>query len=593
MIMREPIIGIDLGTTNSEVAIVQNGMVTVIDANGNKILPSAVGLSHDGLLLVGESAKNQYALYPERTVVSIKRRMGSLDKVKLGDTAYLPQEISAMILKHLKAMAEDYLKCSVSKAVITVPAYFSEAQRQATKEAGEIAGLEVVRMINEPTAAALAYEAQNSKQKKVLIYDLGGGTFDVSIVSLQSQVVEVLASTGNNHLGGDDFDAKIVNFIENYLIEQGIDISQSTQARARIIRAAEKAKITLSDHPFALIEEEYLLEHQGKPYHLSLELSRDSYQKMIQPHINETLEAVHKALDSAGLMASDIEKILLVGGSTRTPIIADKLSEIFHDRPHAEIDPELCVATGAAIQASIIAGEKCNSVLVDVTPYTYGTSYLGFLSDGMLYTDVYKPIIQKNTPIPVTKSEVFFTSHDHQEVVEVSVYQGEKEDALENIEIGKFKVEGLSKVPAGNPIIINFKLDLDGMLHVTTKEKRSCLEKKLVINNVISQFTQHEISSAKERIDQLFQEPDLRDENYDGSDEDNVMTIIPKMKTHANQLIEKAELLLDRVSSEDKEDLINVIEEVKDAIANNNENNILINTEKLSDMLFYLDAEVV
>jgi molecular chaperone DnaK (HSP70) len=291
-------------------------------------------------------------------------------------------------------------------------------------------------------------------------------------------------------------------------------------------------------------------------------------------------------------MASDIEKILLVGGSTRTPIIADKLSEIFHGRPHAEIDPELCVAMGAAIQASIIAGEKCNSILVDVTPYTYGTSYLGFLSDGMPYPDVYKPIIQKNTPIPVTKSEVFFTSYDHQEVVEVSVYQGENEDALENIEIGKFKIEGLSKVPAGNQIIINFKLDLDGMLHVTTKEKRSGLEKKLVINNAISQFTQYEISSAKERIDQLFQEPDIRDDNHNGSDEGSIMTIAPKMQTHANQLIEKAELLLDRVSLEDKEDLINVIEDVKDAIANNNENNISINIEKLSDMLFYLDSEV-
>lgn len=589
--MNEPIIGIDLGTTNSEVAIIQHGKVTVIDANGNKILPSAVGLAHDGSLLIGESAKNQYVLYPERTILSIKRRMGSMDKIHLGDSAYLPQEISAMILKRLKTMAEDYLKCTISKAVITVPAYFSDAQRQATREAGEIAGLEVVRMINEPTAAALAYEAQNDEQKKVLIYDLGGGTFDVSIVSLQSQVVEVLASTGNNQLGGDDFDAKIVTFIENYLSEHGIDISQSAQAKARILRAAEKAKIVLSDHPFALIEEEYLLEHQGNPYHLSLELSRDSYQEMIMPYINETLEAVHKALDSAGLMASDIDKILLVGGSTRTPVIVDELFKIFQSRPHAEIDPELCVAIGAAIQAGIIAGEKFTSVLVDVTPYTYGTSYLGFLSDGTLSPHVYKPIIQKNTPIPVTKSEVFFTLRDNQEAIDICVYQGEQEDALENIEIGQFRIEGLSKVPAGNPIITNLKLDLDGILQVTTKEKCSGLERKLVINNAISQFTQHEMISAKNRIEQLFQEPNRDIDNNDESSDDTTQIIPLHMQNNANQLIEKAGLLLDRVSSDDKEDLINLIEAIKDAISSN-KNDLSIHIEKLSDMLFYLDAEV-
>lgn len=587
--MHEPIIGIDLGTTNSEVAIVQNGKVTVIDIKGQKILPSVVGLSQDSTLLVGAAAKNQYALYPERTILSVKRRMGSNEKIMMGDIAYSPQEVSAMILKQLKSMAEMHLQRAIKKAVITVPAYFSDAQRQATREAGELAGLEVVRIINEPTAAALAYGATQHDKKTILVYDLGGGTFDVSIVSLQAQVVEVLASTGNNYLGGDDFDAKIEHFIETYLKEEGIDISQSIQAKARVRRAAETAKITLSDHPFALIEEEYLLEHAGKPYHLSLELSRETYEEMIMPYIDETLDDVQKALDNAKLMASQIDEILLVGGSTHTPIIAEKLYEIFQIRPRAEIDPELCVATGAAIQAAILAGEKHNAVLVDITPYTFGTSYLGLLHD-FPYPHVYKALIQKNTPIPVTKSEVFFTMNDNQDTIEVHVFQGENIDALQNIEIGKFTVTGLSKVPQGNPIILNFKLDLDGILHVSAKEKRTGFEKKLIISNAIPQLTGQEMDQAKQRIAQLFEEnPEVETRTQDSQQTGLFST---KKQAEAMHIIQKAEQILDKVSSEDQEDLINLIEEIKDTVSENNESVLAEKIEKLSDMLFYLEANL-
>jgi molecular chaperone DnaK (HSP70) len=581
--IKESIIGIDLGTTNSEVAIVQDGKVIVFDYNGTKVFPSAVGLSPNGELLVGVEARNQYIASPERTVLSVKRLMGGQKKIPLGDSEYLPQEISAMILKRLKSIAEGHLSVAVSKAVITVPAYFSDAQRLATKEAGELAGLEVVKIINEPTAAALAYGVESTEKKHILVYDLGGGTFDVSVVSLESQVVEVLASTGNNHLGGDDFDAKIIEFIETHLKENDIDISQSMQAKARIRHAAERAKITLSDNPFALIEEEYLLEHKGKPYHLSLELSREHYRELIMPYIDETLRAVHKALDEAKLIPSEIDEVLLVGGSTRTPIISEKLREIFKTSPRAEIDPELCVAAGAAVQAGILAGEDCKAVLVDVTPYTFGTSFLGILN-GHPSPDVYKAIIRKNTPIPVTKSEVFFTAFDDQDKVEVNVYQGENEDASENIKIGTFIVEGLSEVKAGNPIIVNFNLDADGILQVSAVEKRTKLEKKLVIDNAISQFTEQELHDAKKRLDSLFGEESTLDS------EQSINTIESE-EDRAFTLMQMAENILGKISSEDGEDLQSLIDEIKKAKAENDTTNLAIKSEKLSDMLIYLEAD--
>src|SRR5580700_7518949 len=340
--MTDEILGIDLGTTNSEIAIYRNGRPEVLaDARGRVILPSVVGLSQTGELLVGDEARNQFLLYPERTVRSIKRRMGSDDRVRLGERDYTPQEISAIILSRLKEIAQHRLGRPIQKAVITVPAYFSDAQRQATREAGEIAGLEVVRIINEPTAAALVYEAGAHQGKRILVYDLGGGTFDVSVVRIEEGVVEVISSHGNNHLGGDDFDQKIVAHIaEHVKISQAVDLSDQPRAMARILRAAETAKKHLSDHPFARIEEEYLAEVDGKPVHLSMELARHDYEAMIAPYVEETLQAIHTALRSANLTATQVEETLLVGGATRTPMIRQRLKQVFGHEPRGEVDAD-------------------------------------------------------------------------------------------------------------------------------------------------------------------------------------------------------------------------------------------------------------
>lgn len=579
--MNEIIVGIDLGTTNSEVAVIRDGRVEVIPvSDGVRILPSVVGIADDGELLVGESAKNQYVLRPERTVRSIKRRMGEYTRVPMGDKDYSPQEISAMILRRLKKIAEDYLGQPVNKAVITVPAYFSDAQRQATREAGEIAGLEVVRIINEPTAAALAYESGHEGARTALVYDLGGGTFDVSVVNLEGDVVEVLASHGDNHLGGDDFDQKIIDFaLEHIKQKHGVDASQSATAMARLQRAAEAAKIALSDRPFATIMEEYLLEHQGAPVHLSLEISREDYEAMIEPYIAETLIATHVALSGAHLTVSDIDEILLVGGATRTPLVARRLEKELGIQPRGELNPDLCVAMGAAIQAGVIGGTKTSAVLVDVTPYTFGTSAIGDM-DGEIYPYCFVPLIRKNTPIPVSKSEVFFTSFDGQHKVDVGVYQGENRDALNNIEIGQFTIEGLRDAPSGNPIVTTFSIDADGILHVTSREKATGLEYSITINNAMARFENEKLDEARERVRSLFGEeataPGPATENR-------------RHRVEAVALVEKAERLLEKAGAEDGEDLVNGIEAVKDAMDKADE--VLQRAmDNLADLLYYLEA---
>ena len=586
--MAEKIIGIDLGTTNSEVAVVENGQVTVIDITpGHPILPSFVGLADDGSILVGEPAKNQYVLYPERTIKSIKRQMGSTDRVQLGDATYSPQEISAIILRQLKSIAEAHLGEPVYKAVITVPAYFSDAQRQATREAGEIAGLEVMRIINEPTAAALSYEANHQDHKKVLVYDLGGGTFDVSVVGIQDNVVEVLASHGNNHLGGDDFDARIVAHLVEHLKTQGADPTTSRKALARITRAAEIAKIALSDQPYVRIEEEYLLDKAGTPVHLSLELARHDYEAMIHGYIDETLEAVHIALKGANLTVSDIDEVLLVGGATRTPIITERLEADLSLTVRAEVNPDLCVATGAAIQAGMLAGEAVRAVLVDITPYTFGTSALSD-RNGFAYPYTYVPIIHKNTPIPVTKSEVFYTVIDHQAVVEVDVYQGEDADALNNIALGQFIVENLSKAPAGNPLVIQFSLDVNGIMNVTAREKNTGLEKSIRIDNVLTSFAEGELETARSRVNALFtSEPPLLTKSTAGAP---VPTTEHQLTVQAKALVEKAERLIDHAVADDREEMINLIEAINDALIAGDLKALAEPVAALSDILFYLES---
>ncbi|MCK5189385.1 MAG: Hsp70 family protein, partial [Methylococcales bacterium] len=501
--MSEIIIGIDLGTTNSEVAIVEQGKVTVIADDDKKILPSFVGIDDNGDIIVGETARNQYLVYPERTIKSIKRLMGQNTQCVLAEQAYTPQEISAIIIKRLKTIAENHLGQAVSKAVITVPAYFSDAQRQATREAGEIAGLDVVRMINEPTAAALAYGASQSEPKRLLVYDLGGGTFDVSVVNIEAGVVEVLSSHGDNHLGGDDFDQQIIEYLLTHLqTKYGVDARNHSKAMARITRAAENAKFLLSDQPYAQIDEEYLLEHKGSSVHLSVELSRMEYEEMIEDYINATMDAMHIALKGAKLTSSDVDEIILVGGSTRTPCIRERLFNEFGFEPHSEVDPDLCVTMGAAIQSAMIGGQEVDTVLVDVTPYTYGTSAIGSLN-GETYPFTFVPIIHKNSVLPNRKTEAFITSYDGQENVEVIIYQGEDPDALNNVKIGEFLVEGLQNVESGNVVTLTLGLDLNGILSVSAEEKATGLEKSITIKNALSSFESATLDVAKQRMSSI------------------------------------------------------------------------------------------
>lgn len=594
--MSEIIVGIDLGTTNSEVAVVRDGRVEVISvSDGVRILPSMVGLADDGSLLVGMAARNQYLLRPENTIRSIKRRMGEAMQVKLGDKDYKPQEISAMILRRLKQVAEAHLGQTVGKAVITVPAFFSDAQRQATREAGEIAGLEVVRVINEPTAAALAYETGHQGARKVLVYDLGGGTFDVSVVNLEGDVVEVLASHGNNHLGGDDFDQRIVDFALDHLkTEKGAEaaeaVRQSPIAMARLQRAAETTKIALSDRPYAMIAEEYLLQYQGDPLHLSVELSRHQYEEMIEPFIAETLNATHIALSGAHLTVSDIDEVLLVGGATRTPLVSTRLEAALGMMPRGELDPDLCVAMGAAVQAGLINGEQTSRVLVDVTPYTFGTSALGLLN-GEEYGYCFVPLIRKNTPIPVSKSEVFYTVYDGQKSVDIGVYQGEDPDALNNIEIGKFMFEGLrDNTPAGNPMVTTFALDLDGILHVTTREKETGLECSITISNALARMENDQLETARERVRALFGEQASAGVGGEGAGEGNGDAGLRRLKVEALALVEQAGRLLQTAGQEDSEDLVNGIEAVRDALTQDDEVVVRMTMGSLADLIYYLEG---
>ena len=579
--MTEEIVGIDLGTTNSEIALYRNGRSEILaDEQGRKILPSVVGLTEAGELLVGEEAGNQWLLYPDRTVRSIKRRMGQAATVHMAGREYTPQEISAIILKRLKEIAEARLGHALRKAVITVPAYFSDTQRQATREAGEIAGLEVVRIINEPTAAALVYEAGQHEGKRILVYDLGGGTFDVSVVRIEEGVVEVISSHGNNHLGGDDFDQKIVaHILEHLKIREAVDVSAEPRAMARILRAAEAAKRHLSDHPFARIEEEYLTEVEGKPVHLSMELARSEYEAMIAPYIEETLQAIHTALRSADLTASQVEKILLVGGATRTPMIRRRLVEVFGHEPRGEVDADLCVALGAAIEGAAIAGAEVSAVLVDVTPYTFGTSALGEF-EGEIYPYSYVPIIPRNTPIPVRKSEVFFTVADDQTQVDVRIYQGENADALQNIKIGEFRVEGLSKAPAGNEVVLDLALDRDGILHVAAREKKTGLERRISIDQAVTRYEAAELQQAKERIGSLFGETGAETALEGDAGVDAVIAA----------LLEKARAKLDVVGDEDRRELIDLMEAVRDTQAADDAAALDQARAQLADLLFYLET---
>jgi molecular chaperone DnaK len=576
----EPIIGIDLGTTNSEVAFYYDGKIEVIEDGDNGIVPSVVGLNDKGEIVVGREAVNQAAIAPERTVLSIKRRMGTDAAIDLGENTFSPQEISAFILKALKRRAEKYFQQSVTKAVITVPAYFTDAQRQATREAGQIAGLEVVRIINEPTAAALTYHQHGDNQtRQLLIYDLGGGTFDVSIVKIESGVVEVLASTGNNHLGGDDFDKKIVDDLIAHLNRKhDLDVSGDFRVMARLLRAAEAAKCELSSAPYTRIEEDHIGIKSGQSIHLSFEFSRNRFEELIEEELSQTMQAVTRALKDAAMLPAAVDQIILVGGSTRIPRISQLLEEKFKLTPHGEIDPDLCVAMGAGMQAAREMGLDDATVLVDITPYTFGTSAVGFVNGEPSMTQ-FVPLIRRNTKLPVSRSEAFCTMLDNQEAVEVNVYQGEEPDATDNVRLGNYMFY-LTKAPAGSQITMQFDLNLNGILKIKAVEKDTGKHIDAVIENALPRVSETVLSETRERIDTLWPQEEVGGASSSPGD----------LPLEFADIIRRAEKQLDGAVEDDAEEIVNLIEDIRDALESGDMDQARQHRDSLDDLLFYLDA---
>jgi molecular chaperone DnaK len=593
----EIILGIDLGTTNSEAAIIRDGQPLVVrDEDGDPILPSVVGLDAQGRLIVGRPARNQFVVAPERTVISIKRKMGEETTVSLGDQKYSPQEISAIILRTLKQRAEKSLGHEIKKAVITVPAFFGDAQRAATREAGELAGLEVVRIINEPTAAVLTYDPHPPEMERLLVYDLGGGTFDVSIAQVEAGVVEILASHGDTHLGGDDFDDRFLTHVaDRFQTEHGIDLRESPTARGRLLRAVEDAKKALSFDAFVQIEQEFIAEKNGVPLHLKMEVDRQEYEQLIEPLLAKTLTCVDQALNDALLVANQINKVLLVGGATRTPLVQRLLHERLGRPVHAEIEPDLAVAMGAAVQGGLIAGVDVGAVLVDITPHTIGVEAVGMLNG---VTSVYKnvPVIQRNTPLPARRTEIFTTVADGQEGANIRIFQGENEDTRYNTLIGSFKIEGLADVHAGNQIVVRLDLDLNGILNVTATERLTGLSRKVTIDNAMERFKANHRVDAVDRLEAMFdnassdsnalairQDSDL--DEFESSDDATEETAIV---ASARELMASAERMLASANAEDAAELTAMLADLRRAVDAKAEDDIGRIVAEVEDLVFYL-----
>ncbi len=501
-------IGIDLGTTNSCVAVIEGGEPVVIpNAEGARTTPSVVAFSKTGERMVGQVAKRQAITNPERTVSSIKREMGSNYKVTIDGKSYTPQEISAMILQKLKADAEAYLGETVTSAVITVPAYFTDAQRQATKDAGKIAGLEVKRIINEPTAAALSYGVDKDNDQKVMVYDLGGGTFDVSIIEMGDGVQEVLATAGNNRLGGDDFDQRIMDWIlSSFKAEQGIDLSGDKMAMQRIKEAAEKAKIELSGVTSAAINLPFITADATGPKHLDMTLTRAKFNELTADLVEKTMGPVRQALSDSGLSINDISKVLLVGGSSRIPAVQEAVKNFIGKEPFKGINPDECVAIGAAIQAGVLGGEVQGLLLLDVTPLSLGVETMG---------GVMTKIIDRNTTIPTKKSQIFSTAADGQTQVEVNVLQGEREFARDNKQLGLFKLDGIAPAPRGIPQIeVTFDIDANGIVNVSAKDLGTGKEQHITISSS-SNMSKEDIDRAVKAAEQFAEEDKKRREEVD------------------------------------------------------------------------------
>ncbi len=570
------IIGIDLGTTNSCVAVMEGGEPVVIaNAEGARTTPSVVAFSKDGERMVGYVAKRQAITNPDRTIASIKREMGTSHTVSIDGKNYTPQEISAIILQKLKSDAEAYIGAPVTEAVITVPAYFTDAQRQATKDAGKIAGLEVKRIINEPTAAALAYGVDKEADQKVMVYDLGGGTFDVSIIEMGDGVQEVLATAGNNRLGGDDFDKRIMDYIINdFKSQTGIDISNDKMAMQRIKEAAEKAKIDLSGVTSADINLPFISADQTGPKHYEATLTRAKFNELTADLVDATMGPVRQALSDSGLSASDINKVLMVGGSSRIPAVNEAIQKFMGKEPFKGINPDECVAVGAAIQGGVLGGDVKGMVLLDVTPLSLGIETMGGVST---------KVIERNTTIPTKKSQIFSTAADGQTSVEVHVLQGEREFAKDNKTLGVFHLDGIAPAPRGIPQIeVTFDIDANGIVHVSAKDKGTGKEQDITITSSTS-MSKEDVERAVHEAEQYAEEDKKRKESVD-------------VRNNADQMVYQAEKTItdfgDKLSEDEKNSIKTPCEALKEALKGDNIADIKAKQEELQKAVYAVSEKI-